>query len=657
VIYNERAVVERFGLPPKKMPDYKALVGDPSDNIPGVPGVGPKTAATLLKDYKTLENLFKKLDENPKLREKFQKHEAQALLSKKLVILREDVPLEVKLNDLEFKEFETETLIKYFSGLGFQSLVKRILKNGPAQAGEIPLPETPKEAVLVPSLTSALEHQEELSSTKIKVAFDWKGFFKEFSARHIDVSPPIFDIGVAGWLIDPDQKDFSPEALSQRFFYRSAKGEDLIGLLSKFFSFFGAKIQEYELRNTFEKIEMPLIEILARMEKWGVGVNVSKLKNLEGMLAAELKGLAKEIYNLAGVPFNINSSKQLGGVLFDKLNLRQERARRTKGGLRSTSFEVLKNLKDKHPIVPLILEYREDFKINSTFVKPLINAIGPDGRVHTTFIQTGTATGRLASEKPNLQNLPQESKWSRALREAFEAPAGCSFVAFDYSQLELRLMAHVSGDKKLKKAFLEGMDAHRLTAAQVFNVPPEAVTEAMRRVGKTLNFGVIYGMGARAFSETSGLPIEKATAFIEEYFKDFPDIKEWQNRTKNEARTFGFVRNENGRRRWFLDIVSGSPRAESDMERAAVNMPIQSLGADILKMAMIESFNKLREKDWLENEAKLVLTIHDELLFEVGDDILKEILAIIPPIMESVYKVSVPLSVETKIGKNLGELK
>ncbi len=655
LIYNERAVVERFGLPPKKMPDYKALVGDPSDNVPGVPGVGPKTAAKLLQDYKTLENLFRKLGENPRLKEKLERYSDQTTLSKKLVTLVKDVPLEVKLKDLNFRGMDPETTIKYFEELGFQSLVKRILKDGAPRGAEVePQREPPPEAVIIPSPAFALEKKEELSSSKIKIALDWKEIFKTLLSKNIPVAPPIFDVRVAGWLLNPDEKDFSLDALSRRFFYHGAEGEDTIGLLSKFFAFFSAKIKDYGLRKVFEEIEMPLVEILARIEEWGVGLNIPKLRELEKEISSELERLAKEIYDLAGAVFNINSSKQLSGVLFEKLGLKPGVTRRTKSGLRSTSFEVLKELKDKHPLIPLVLEYRENFKINSTFVKPLIDGAGPDSRIRTTFIQTGTATGRLASEKPNLQNLPQESKWSRALRGAFEAPASRSLVAFDYSQLELRLLAHVSGDKKLKRAFLEGADAHRLTAAQVFNVAPENVTEAMRRVGKTLNFGVIYGMGARAFAETSGLPLPKASQFIEEYFRDFPDVKNWQDRIKNEARTSGFIKNENGRRRWFLNTAESY--REDEMERAAVNMPIQSLEADIIKLAMIESFKKLKEKGWLGGKAKLVLTIHDELLFEVGNDILKEILAAIPPLMENVYKISVPLIVETRVGKNLGEL-
>ncbi|HXF44245.1 MAG TPA: DNA polymerase [Candidatus Paceibacterota bacterium] len=653
-IYNEDAVRARFGVPPRSMTDYKALVGDPSDNIPGIPGIGPKTAAKLLGKYGSVEGLFKRLGEDKKLAVKIGGFREQAELSKKLVTLKESIPLDVDLNGLSFKGPRTAEIVPYFARLGFQSLVKRFADSGgKAITFE---PKAVGEAVIVPSASFAAERRGELSSSKLKIAFDWKEIIKELSGKGIEVRPPIFDVKVAGWLIDPGGKDFSLNSLYRRFFHESGEGEEAIGLISRLAPLFEAKIGEYGLGTVFEEIEMPLIEVLAFMEKWGIGANAEKLRILDGEISAGLEETAKRIYEAAGTTFNINSSQQLSRILFEKLGIKAVKVRKTKSGLKSTSFEVLKELKNEHPIISLILDYRENFKIASTFVRPLIKETEGDGRVRTNFIQTGTSTGRIASAEPNLQNLPQESRWSKRLRECFETPKGFRFLALDYSQLELRLLAHVSGDRKLRKAFIEGIDAHRITASQIFNVPPEKVTPEMRRVGKTLNFGVIYGMGARAFSEISELPLEKSSQFIEEYFGDFPEVKAWQDRIKNEARTFGFVRNENGRRRWFLEGASGSPRAESETERAAVNFPIQSLGADIIKKAMIGTFQLIKEKGWLGSKAKLVLTIHDELLFEVRDDILEEISGLIRPIMENVQKISVPLSVEMRVGKNLGDL-
>ncbi len=660
VIYNEEAVKSRYGLKPNQLPDWKGLVGDPSDNIPGVPGVGPKTASRILQEYKNLENLYKRLKPSDKLGEKLISYKGQVLFSKKLVTLEPRVPLEVEENNLIFTLPQAQEIIRYFTYLGFQSLVKRSFdvfskKPSPKQEPQKTAQPLKEDVLVVTNLDDILQNIRELNSPKTKIAFDWKPLLKELFKRNITPTPPLYDLKIAGWLLDPDQKDLSLNSLSKRFLLRDVK-EGRPDILLEFYRLFKEKIKEYELERVFKEIEMPLIEVLAKMEEWGIGVNVSLLEELEREIEEELKVVAKNIYKEAGMVFNINSSRQVAGVLFEKLGIKSEKIRKTMMGFRSTALDILKQLKEKHPIVGLIIDYRENFKINSTFVKPFIKLVGDNGRVHGVFLQTGTATGRLSSQEPNLQNLPQESKWSKKLRTAFQAEQDSSFLAFDYSQIELRLLAHLSGDKKLRKAFQEGVDIHKVTASQVFNMPLEEVTETMRRAGKILNFGIIYGMGPKALSSISGIPAEKAKNFIEEYFRDFPAVRDWQNRMKNEARTFGYIKNENGRRRWFLNALSVSPQAEAEIDRTAINMPIQSLGADILKLAMIETFKKLKERGWLGSKAKLVLTIHDELLFEVSDDILKEVTREVKEIMERIYKLSVPLQVEVKSGKNLGNL-
>jgi DNA polymerase I len=634
IIYDELKVKERYGLEPQKLNDYKGLVGDKSDNIPGVPGVGPKTASKVLQEFGSLEDLYKNLKEpKNKMEEKLLEHKESAFFSKKLATLQPDIELETNLENLTFNLSDNGALFQYFNELGFQSLAGRLSPNAADSSAPPPVG---KNVVFITGPDDFLINKKMLESKKIKVALDWKPIFKELKERGLVPAPPIFDIKIAEWLTNPDRKKFT--AVENK--------EALVGL----YGFLNEKLDEYELRSVFEKIEMPLIEVIAAMESWGIGVDASTLKTLSKEINSELEGLTKKIYKEAKTTFNINSASQVASVLFEKLGLEGPGAK-TATGRRSTSQDVLKEMKDKHPIVGLILDYRENSKIESTFVRPLIDAVGLDGRVHTTYLQTGTATGRLASENPNLQNLPQESKWSKKLRNAFTASPKSSFLALDYSQLELRLLAHVSGDEKLKKAFWEGADAHKITAAQIFNVSVEKVTPEMRRLGKTLNFGVVYGMGPRAFAATAGIDFERAKEFIEEYFNNFPAVKDWQDKTKSEAAMSGFVKNENGRRRWF------SPESRPDeIERAAINMPIQSLGADILKLAMIESFQNLRSKNWLGADAKPLLTIHDELLFEVRDDILKSVSGFIKETMENVYKISVPLRVEVKIGKNLGNL-
>lgn len=656
-IYDEGAVVERFGLKPHQVPDYKGLVGDPSDNIPGVPGIGPKTAAKILNEYQNLETLYKGVKPKDSLTQKLINYKSQALLSKKLATINPNLPLETNLSALGYRDLETEKIVPYFTKLGFQSLINRLFNQSRLFSNtNFEEMSSQNNALVVSGTEFALTNQSLLANPqKMKVAFDWKPIFKTLVSKKIEVAGPIFDIKIGAWLIDPDQKDFSPENLSRRFLHRTSLNDEDQNLLSLYF-FLKQRMVDYQLIEVFEKIEIPLIKILATTENWGIAINRPALKKLRQRIDHELSESAKKIYHEAGNEFNINSPQQVASILFKKLNLGGPRLKKTTTGRSSTAEDVLLEFKEKHPIVNLILEYREGFKLKSTYIEPILEMSAKDGRIHTNFLQTGTATGRLSSEKPNVQNVPQESKWARDLRSAFQAKENFSFVTFDYSQLQLKLLAHVSGDEQLIKAFRERLDIHQLTAARVFKLPPTEINGEMRRLGKTLNFGVIYGMGSRAFAKTSNLTLAEADKFIKEYFAEFPQVKIWQEKIKAEAKTFGYVKNLNGRRRWFLDIVSGQPRADYEIERAAINMPVQSLEADIIKIAMIKSFAVLEKNRWLDTKAKLLLTIHDELLFELSDDILKKALPLIKKTMEQIYPLAVPLTVDVKIGKNWGAM-
>ena len=659
MIYDNEAVKKRFGLLPNQMTDYKGLVGDVSDNIPGIKGVGPKTTEKLLTEFNNLENLFAKMLPTHPLAQKILPRKDQAFFSKKLATINCDVPIDFTLADLTFAGLSLETLTPYFAKLGFNSLLSRLFKNAPERETTTLLQKVSddKKGLFIISLASEANNKKILTNdTDLKIGFGWKQIIKGLLASNSKIPNPVFDLEIAGWLIDPDQKDFSFTALSQRFLYETASPTNKDVYL-KLFAFLTHKLKEYELENIFYKLEMPLVPVLAHMENWGIATDIQKLKSLGSSIDSELKNLTEEIYKLAGKTFNINSPHQVGVILFEKLQIRTKRPGKTNGGQKSTAENILFELRTKHPIIDPILQYRENFKIKTGFVEPLIRASQDDNRIHTSFLQTGTATGRLSSEKPNVQNIPQESKWSSDLRKSFIADPETSFLSFDYSQLELRLLAHVSRDKKLTEAFLNNKDVHRLTAAQVFNTVIEKVTPEMRRLGKTLNFGVVYGMGSRGFAETSGITIEEAERFIDEYFNDFPNIKNWHEETKIEARTFGFVKNINGRRRWLPNINSQNPRLKAEMERRAINMPIQSLGADIIKSAMIKCFAYLKDNNLIDKKAKLLLSIHDELLFEVRDDILKKTALALKKIMENAYTLVVPLITEIKIGKNWGELK
>lgn len=621
VVYDESAVLERYGLPPSLLTDYKGLVGDTSDNIPGVPGIGPKTASYLINKFGTLEGIYKKIDlkeekltdKDKKLFEKLSQHKKTALLAKKLATIDRLAKITANLEDLKYDKLPADKLKNIFEELGFQSLTKRL-----------PSEEKAVEEGILPA----------------NFGFDLKERLKSGEK----VEKPFFDIGIAAWLVDSSLRDYSPETLARVFLKKEFKNkEDLNRSLAGFLL---AKLKEYELEKIFYEIEMPLVGILADMEKIGVRIDADILRGLKKEIDLVIKKIEAEVYKEAGEVFNLNSPKQVLEVL----------NRRYKLKLKSTAAEKLEIIKDNCRAAELILQYREHFKIKSTYVEPLMRLVGKDDRLRTTFNQTGTATGRLSSSEPNLQNIPQVSEWTPKLRSAFLADKGFKLASFDYSQIELRILASVSGDKKLKEAFLKDQDIHRLTASQVFNLSIEKVTPEMRRVAKTLNFGVVYGMGSDAFAKQSGLKKDEAKRFIEEYFSDFPGVKKWQEEIKKQAGTFGYVTNLNGRRRWLFEIQSFNPRLRSEAERAAVNMPIQSLSADIIKLAMIKVNKLIKEKGWV-SEVRLLLSIHDELIFEISEKTLKEAIIEIQKAMESVFQLSVPLKVDFAAGNNWSELK
>ncbi len=502
VIYNEKAVQERYALNPEQLPDYKGLVGDSSDNIAGVLGIGPKTAGRLLGEYYSLENLYKALKAKPlkefpkkdqNLFQKLLNNETQAFFSKKLVLLNQEIKLSVSLGDLGRQNLGN-SLLDYFTQLGFKSLVARLSNHAsPAEASVSSKKTKTKQtkALFLINKEEAIQKKQGLASSELKVGFGLKSLIKELKKENLELADPIFDLEIVAWLVDSDQKDYSLEALSRRFLRRWVQEpRELYPLL---FNFFDKKLQEFELTKISEEIEMPLIKVLAAMEERGIKVDKSSLINLSQGLASGIKNLEEKIYQLSDLTFNLNSPKQLAEVLFEKLKI-------GKGKKYSTEAQYLNTLRQEHPIIDSILEYREAFKIKSSFVDPIIEYLGNDSRLHTTFNQTGTTTGRLSSEKPNLQNVPTGSVWGSKLRKAFEAEPGFSLVAFDYSQIELRILASVSGDEKRKKAFFEDQDIHKLTASQVFNVGLDEVTPVMRQLGKTLNFGVVYGRNKQAES-------------------------------------------------------------------------------------------------------------------------------------------------------------
>lgn len=663
-IYDENAVREKYGLGPEQMTDYKALVGDPSDNIKGVPGVGEKTAVSYLKKYGNIENLFEHAENDPKIKARLAGQRRAAEESKELVILRRDVPMGTIVLDDLVPQKNTAGLAAYLTELGFTSLLRRLGGENTAMNAE-----TSSRPSLFPNQKrapaksdmvllrsgEAVVDSDAREEGKLKVGFGLKEILRHAWESGKDIAPPYADLGVAYWLLDPDFKKYDAPSIAGKFLDREWSGSD--DDFRRAYSYALQKLREYSLVGIFEDIEMPVLRILAEMERTGIRIHSEKLASLEMTIDRALLGLTDKIYEYAGGEFNVNSPQQLSAILFDKLKLGGRVVRKTATGRVSTSAETLEGLREEHPIVGLILKYREDFKIQSTYVRALREHTGKDGRLHTDFIQTGTATGRLSSQSPNVQNIPRESSWSDQLRSAFEASPGMSLVSFDYSQIELRILSALSNDEKMKTAFENGEDIHRITAARIFNVPVSSVQPEMRRLAKTLNFGLIYGMGASAFARTSGLTRAKAQEFIGTYFREFYRVREWQDTILKDARATGFVQTMLGRRRFLPDLTSRSPRLSAEAERAAINHPIQGTNADINKLAMVRAKKSLEEASLWGGDVKMLLAIHDELLFEVRDSIINKTARTVREVMERAYDIGVPLRVDVAYGKTWGSMK
>lgn len=572
VIYNEAAVKQRYEILPGQITDYKGLVGDTSDNIPGVKGVGPKTAAALINKYGTLEDFFKEIKNNPekisanKAETKIFENKDIAMLSKKLATINTEAPLEIKnISEVAAEKIDSEKVIGYFKKFGFHSLIKRLDLPAGKNDGTGPASKGPNK-LFKPSAQQSIFESSGLSETK------------------------------------------------------------------------QAEIPQ----NIVDGIEKPLTPILKEMNAWGIKISVKKLEVIKESLDGELATLTQKIQEESGKVFNINSPKQLLEILKNRFNLK----------ITSTNYDKLIKFKT-YAVIGSILRYRELFKLKTTYAEPLLELAGQDKnhRIHPTFVQLKAATGRITCENPNLQNVPPN------IRRAFIAETGYKLAAFDYSQIELRILASITGDKNMLEAFEKKLDIHKITASKIFGISEKDVTDDQRKVAKTLNFGIVYGMGPRALAQQSGLSQDDAKKFIEEYFENFPAIKKWQQQVIKGARENGSVKNLNGRIRTLPEITSFSQRFQSEAERMAVNFPIQSLAADIIKLAMIKTKEKLVEAGWWETKAKMLLTIHDELVFEIkNDSSLQEIAGIIKTTMENVYKIKVPLTVNAGVGDNWEEI-
>jgi DNA polymerase-1 len=625
ILYDEKAVLDRFGFLPKLIPDYKGLRGDPSDNIKGVPGIGEKTATELIAGFGTIENIYSTLEKGDDAFLKkgikariiglLREHEEDAQFSKALATIRLDAPVAFTLPEHLWSEtVNVEKVNAMCDEFGFRTLRERV------------------RTTLNPQSTFSLEEsvpqepEEEIDDTHFAEA------------------------QVMLWLIsseftNPSLDDILAFAKERTFDKAYAVLKKQLGELGR-------------VREVYETIEKPLIPVIKKMEERGVSIDTEVLSRLAKAYRAELESIEQKIYADAGHEFNVSSPKQLGEILFDELKLIPDRQKKTAGGARSTRESELEKIRDAHPIVGNIIEYRELKKLLSTYIDNLPPMLDEKNRLHTEFLQTGTTTGRMASQSPNLQNIPIHSERGRAIRHAFTATEGFTLVALDYSQIELRLAAILSGDEKLCAIFRSGRDVHREVASHVFHTPPEEVTDEMRRRAKVINFGILYGMGINALRGQLGTTTAETHTFYEEYFGQFKMLSEYLETTKGFARTHGYTETLFGRRRQFPEMKSSLPYVRAQAERMAINAPIQGTQADIIKLAMTR-VDDLLAKEGAEKDAYLLLQVHDELIYEIRTGRL-DLCQKIQEIMESVLSKSetrdVPIIVTTKTGPNWGSM-
>jgi len=671
VMYDAPAVEARYGFAPKQLVDFKGLAGDPSDNIPGVKGVGEKTAIDLIKAFGSIDGVYRALKKNNKkigaaLAQRLAEGEEDARFSRDLATIRTDAPIAFSLADAAWTGIKGNAAVRaLFEKFGFTSLLKRLeetsIKNKESriknkEEGVVALLAEKNGAVQVcdENLLIGAAKKSFFAMGKNWYAYDAKSAIRFFRSAGVELGGIAFDVLLAAYIAEIPTRDFSYRAIAEREI--SAADEDH----ARFFEVAAALAKKLDvggLQFIYEQIELPLVRILADMEERGIAIDRVFLKSLAKEVDARLKTLTQKIHATAGEEFNIASPKQLSHILFEKLGLASHGLRKTaKGGVISTRESELEKLRTSHPMVEDILRHRELAKLKSTYIDSLPRLVDEKtGRLHTTFNQVGTATGRLSSQNPNLQNIPILSETGREIRKAFVAADGYALVSFDYSQIELRVAAHMADDAKMIAAFRQGQDIHSMTASEIYNVPLADVTPELRRAAKTLNFGVLYGMGARALAESAGMPRDEAQRFIDEYFHNFSGIREYIEKTKQFVREHGYVESLFGRRRYIQEINSPNFRIRAEAERMAVNMPIQSTATgDIIKMAMI-SVDAWVKKEKLESDARLLLQVHDELVFEIKKEAVAAIAPKIKAIMEGSAQLKIPLVVDVKSGPNWGE--
>ncbi len=671
--FTREKLKKDLGIYPEQIPDYKALRGDPSDNIKGVPGIGPKTAAKLLSTYATVEEII----ENEKSK-KIQDNKEKIIQNKRLCKLIFDVPLSISMEDLKLNEIDKEKAAEILSRFEFKALIRELGLN----ANSVDVNKDDRIAVIVESKddsvtefaiadknkteeysigkelftdTSALKTLKNVlkGNKRIKETANLKELYKLSEIYGMELNNIDLDISLAGYLINPDMKNFKIETLADEFGAncRTNSLKEKAQCVLEISYIEQQLLVEKNLEKLYEDIEKPLSEVLADMEHTGIKINTAYFKSLGKDIEKDLEKLETKIFDLAGISFNILSSRQLADILFEGLGITP--LKRGKTGY-STSSSVLTELTNQHPIIPLVLEYRHLSKLKSSYIEALPKLASKDNsRLHTTFHQLGTITGRLRSSNPNLQNIPARSEWGEKIRAGFvSSDENHVLISSDYSQIELRVLAHLSKDKNLTDAFLNGIDVHTRTASFVFNIPEEDVTKEMRRKAKILNFGIIYGMSAYGAAKQLNCSSEEAKEYINAYFARFPTVRDYIESLVEKAKKEGETRTILGRRRGITDFDSPNQRLRENARRVAINTPIQGSAADIIKIAMVKLFKKIKNTN-----IHMLLQIHDELVIESEKKNQEEAVNIVKEKMENAYKLDVPLKVNVACGINLKEAK
>lgn len=715
--YTDEEVIEKYGLTPTEFIDLKALMGDKSDNIKGVAGIGEKTGIKLLQEYKSIEGIYENIDSiKGSTKTKLENDRESAFLSKKLATIVRTMPLDADMEELKIRGINYPELSAMFREFEFTTLLNKLQKDSPERKLEstAEIVETYDKDIFktisdeIIFINGYVEKSEDIGSyfieklyLKIKeklyivenfediksllenpknkiVGHGLKNIYKALKKQEIKLANIFFDIEIAEYLIDSNNTDFSLEYINNKYGFETfetleeilGKGKKEVrtlfadqGRLKNYFvnsikaieSCYGIisdEIKLQELTFVFEEIEMKLIKVLADMEEEGFLVDVNLLKKLSMQYESEIISLETKIYDLAGEPFNINSPKQLGNILFDKLCLPV--IKKTKTGY-STNIEVLEALQGKHEIIDHIMQYRQITKLKSTYVDGLLNIVNPEsGRIHTTFNQTIAATGRLSSSEPNLQNIPVRTERGRKLREVFISKSGYKLLDSDYSQIELRILAHIAKDEIMLKSFEQYEDIHTKTASEVFGIPLAEVTSEQRGAAKAVNFGIVYGISDFGLSNNLGITKKEAKEYIDRYLEKYVNIKQFLEDVVKEVEETGYSKTIFGRKRYIPEIKAKNAMIKSFGKRQAMNTPIQGAAADIIKLSMIKVYEYLEENNI---DAKLILQVHDELIIETNETIVEELKLKIKEIMENVTKLLVELKVDIKSGNNWLETK